>query len=261
MQALSAAPGANVSDMASDLAAGLDPVAFARMAGFEPDPWQADVLRSNHHRMLLNCSRQSGKSTTTAIIALHQAVYTPGSLVLLLSPGLRQSAELFRKVAQAYTAIGETVPSTSETTLRLELQNGSRILSLPATEATVRGYSAPALLIVDEAARVVTDLIVSVRPMLAVSNGRLITLSTPYGSRGWWYDAWRSKDDWFRVEIPATMCPRITPGFLAEERRDMGEWWFNQEYLCQFMDAESQAFATDDIDRAFTGEEVQQWVI
>ena len=261
MPPTSSAPGPAYEALANDLAGGLDPVAFAQRAGFMPDPWQADVLRSNHHRMLLNCSRQSGKSTTTAIVALHQAVYTPGSLVLLLSPGLRQSAELFRKVAQAYTAIGETVPSTSETTLRLELQNGSRILSLPATEATVRGYSAPALLIVDEAARVATDLIVSVRPMLAVSNGRLITLSTPYGSRGWWYDAWRSKDDWFRVEIPATMCPRITPGFLAEERRDMGEWWFNQEYLCQFMDAESQAFATDDIDRAFTGEEVQQWVI
>ena len=96
MQALSAAPGASLGQMATDLAGGVDPVLFARRAGFTPDPWQADVLRSNHHRMLLNCSRQSGKSTTTAIVALHQAVYTPGSLVLLLSPGLRQSAELFR---------------------------------------------------------------------------------------------------------------------------------------------------------------------
>jgi len=255
------APQTGTQPLADDLAACFDPLRFARQAGFAPDPWQADVLRSTHRRMLLNCSRQSGKSTTTALIGLHQAIYRPGSLVLLLSPGLRQSAELFRKVAQAYTAIGETVPSTSETTLRLELANGSRILSLPATEATIRGYSAVDLLIVDEAARVPAELISAVRPMLAVSNGRLITLSTPFGSRGWWYDAWRSKDDWFRVEIPATMCPRITPGFLAEERRELGEWWFRQHFLSQFMDAESQAFATDDIDRAFTGEEVQQWVV
>ncbi len=131
MPPTSAAPDTAYRSMADDLAAALDPVVFARRAGFEPDDWQADVLRSTHPRMLLNCSRQSGKSTTTAIIALHQAVYVPGSLVLLLSPGLRQSSELFRKVSQAYTAIGETVPSTSETTLKLELANESRILSLP----------------------------------------------------------------------------------------------------------------------------------
>ncbi len=236
------------------LAAALDPVLFARQAGFEPDPWQADVLRSTHPRMLLNCSRQSGKSTTTAIIALHQAVCVPDSLVLLLSPGLRQSGELFRKVSQAYSALGATVPSTAETLLRLELENGSRVLSLPATEATVRGYSAPALLIVDEVARVSTELIVSVRPMLAVSNGRLITLSTPYGSRGWWYDAWRSQDDWYRVEIPATKCPRISPEFLAEERRNMGSWWFDQEYGCQFLDAETQVFTSAEIEAAFAVE-------
>lgn len=223
-----------------------------------PDPWQAEVMRSRHRRMLLNCSRQSGKSTTTAIIALHEAIYVPGSLVLLLSPGLRQSGELFRKVAAAYTAIGESVPSTSETTLKLELANGSRVLSLPASEATVRGYSAVSLLIVDEAARVPLDLIAAVRPMLAVTNGRLITLSTPFGSRGWWYDAWRSREDWLRVEIPASMCPRITRAFLAEERRIMGEWWFNQEYLCQFMDAETQAFSRVDVESAFV-EGLETW--
>lgn len=250
MPAPSVAP-VPVQRLAGDLASALDPVVFARRAGIAPDPWQADVLRSRHSRMLLNCSRQSGKSTTTAIIALHQALYAPGSLVLVLSPGLRQSGELFRKVAQAYTAIGERVPSTSETTLRLELANGSRILSLPATEATIRGYSAVSLLIVDEAARVSTGLIAAVRPMLAVSNGRLITLSTPWGSRGWWYEAWRSGEDWLRVEVPASMCPRISPAFLEEERRTIGEWWFNQEYLCQFMDAETQAFSRADIESAF----------
>jgi len=244
-------PQRGAQTLADDLAMALDAVVFARAVGVEPDPWQADVLRSRHTRMLLNCSRQSGKSTTTAIIALHQAVYVPGSLVLLLSPSLRQSSELFRKVAQAYTALGETVPSTSETTLRLELANGSRILSLPASEATIRGYSGVDLLVVDEAARVPTALIASVRPMLATSNGRLLTLSTPFGSRGWWYENWRSQDDWYRIEVPATMCPRIPASFLEEERRNMGEWWFNQEFLCQFLDAESAAFRSEDIEAAF----------
>ena len=251
------APQTGTRGLADDLAMALDPVRFARAAGIDPDPWQAEVMRSRHKRMLLNCSRQSGKSTTTSVVALHQAVFVPESLVLLLSPGLRQSSELFRKVAEAYTALGETIPSTSETKLQLELANGSRILSLPATEATIRGYSAVDLLIVDEASRVPSELIAAVRPMLAVSDGRLMTLSTPYGSRGWWYDAWRSQDDWYRVEVPATMCPRISPTFLEEEKRQLGEWWFRQEYLCEFMDAESQAFSRRDIEAAF--KEIETW--
>jgi hypothetical protein len=241
------------------MANALDPVRFARRAGIQPDDWQADVLRSTDPRMLLNCSRQSGKSTTTAILALHTATYRPESLVLLLSPSLRQSAELFRTVAAIYTRTGATVPAKAESALRLELENGSRVISLPATEATIRGFAAVDLILIDEAARVPDPLYASVRPMLAVSNGRLIALSTPFGSRGWWYEAWRSQDDWYRVEIPATACPRISPAFLAEERRTLGEWWFTQEYLCQFMDAESQAFSRDDIEAAFT--EVSTWAL
>jgi hypothetical protein len=45
---------------------------------------------------------------------------------------------------------------------------------------------------------------------------------------------------------------------LAEERRTLGEWWFEQEYMCRFLDAETQAFRREDIDRAFE-EEVQAW--
>jgi hypothetical protein len=247
--------------LAGDLAAALDPVIFARRAGIEPDTWQADVLRSSARRVLLNCSRQSGKSTTTAVLGLHQASYVPESLVLLLSPSLRQSAELFRKVAQVYTAIGATVSPKAESALRLELDNGSRVISLPASEATIRGYSAVDLLLIDEAARVADDLYHTVRPMLAVSNGRLIAMSTPYGKRGWWSDAWHGSHAWERVQITAEQCPRISAAFLEEERENLGAWWFDQEYGCQFLDAESQAFSTADIERAQIREGVETWAL
>ena len=85
--------------LAADLAQALDPVLFAREAlCFNPDPWQEQALRWSGKRLLLNCCRQSGKSTTAAILALHRAVFYPKSLVLLVSPSLRQSSELFRKV-------------------------------------------------------------------------------------------------------------------------------------------------------------------
>jgi len=244
--------------LASDLAAALDPVAWAKRLGFAPDPWQADVLRSCAGRLLLNCARQTGKSTVTALLALHTALYHPDTLTLLLSPSLRQSSELFRKVAEFYSLVAEPVPAEAESALRLELQNGSRIVSLPGKEQTVRGYSGVGLLIVDEASRVPDDLYLSVRPMLAVSGGRLIAMSTPFGKRGWFWQEWSAGKGWERVQVAATDCPRIPASFLEEERQHLGEWWFRQEYECQFMDAQTSAFSYEAV-MAATKEEVEAW--
>ncbi len=246
----------------SNLAMALDPVLLFRAAtGLVPDPWQAQLLRSNAPRVLLNCSRQSGKSTAVAVLALHTALFCPGSLTLLLCPSLRQSSELFKKVTTIYQGLGRPIPPEAESALRLELATESRIISLPGKEGTVRGYSGVKLLIVDEAAFVADDLYRTIRPMLAVSQGRLLAPSTPFGKRGWWFDAWQHGGaSWERYEAPATMCPRITPDFLDEERRTLGDFWFSQEYGCQFLDAQSAAFRHDDIQRAFQSE-VETWTL
>jgi len=247
----------------------LDPVLWVHNLGLLPrqkdgtpgrlDEWQREFLRSNAPRVLLNCSRQSGKSTVTAALALWEAIYHPGSLTLCLSPTLRQSSELFRNVSRFYGA-DPAVPSLAESALRLELENGSRIVSLPGKEQNVRGYAGVSLLIVDEAARVPDDLYYSVRPMLAVSSGRLIALSTPWGNRGWFYEAWHSAEDWTKWEIPASKCPRIKPGFLAEERRVLGSYWFEQEYECRFLDAQTQLLRKEDVENMFN-EEVSAWAL
>jgi hypothetical protein len=248
------------ASLSADLACALDPVRLAEAAGFTPDDWQAAVLRSPAPRLLLNCSRQSGKSTAVATLGVWTAVYEPGSLVLLVSPTLRQSGELFKKALGTYRALGKPVPPESETALTLTLENGSRIVSLPGKEGTVRGYSGVRLLALDEAAWVPNDLYIAVRPMLAVSGGRLIAMSTPHGTRGWWFEAWRSQERWERVEVPATACPRISADFLEEEQRTLGDWWYSQEYLCKFLDAQTQAFTRADVDQAFT-EEVEAWAL
>jgi hypothetical protein len=245
-------------DLAGDLACALDPSELARRVGLGPDAWQTDFLRIAAPRVLLNCSRQSGKSTVTALLAVHTALYDPGSLVLLLSPSLRQSQELFRKALATYRGLDNAIPIEGESALRLELENGSRIVSLPGKELTVRGFSGVRLLAIDEAARVDDDLYFAIRPMLAVSGGRLVALSTPFGTRGWWYEAWRSAEPWRRFQVPAEQCPRISAEFLAEEQRTMGDWWFRQEYGCDFLDAETQPFSREDIERAFA-EKVEPW--
>jgi hypothetical protein len=234
--------------------AALDPVMLARAAGIDPDPWQVRLLQSTAPRILLNCSRQSGKSTTTAVLATHTALYRPRSLVLLLSRAERQSEELFRKCMDVYRALGKPVRAESERVLGLELGNGSRIIALPGKEDTVRSFSGVALLAVDEASRVPDPLYYSIRPMLAVSGGRLVVLSTPFGKRGFFHKEWTEGEGWERFEVPATMCPRISPAFLAEERRTLPPWWYQQEYDCRFGETVDQLFSYEDVAASLSDE-------
>ena len=233
--------------LANDLRFALDPVAFAREAlGITPDPWQERVLRSHSKRLLMNCSRQSGKSQTAAVLAAHRALYHPNNLVLVVSPSERQSKELFRKVADLFGRL-ETKPEMPEDNkLSCVLDNRSRILSLPSSEKTVRGFSAVDLLLLDEASRISDELYVAVRPMLAVSGGRLVALSTPFGKRGWWFEAWTNGgENWERVKVKASDCPRISPAFLAEEKAAMGHLFYQSEYECEFVDTVDQVFGYD----------------
>ena len=209
--------------IAADLALALDPVTLARRAGIEPDPWQRDVLRANARQTILLCSRQSGKSTVSAVLAVHEAVYRDAALVLVLSPSLRQSQELFRKALDVYRALDRVAPPSAESKLTLELDNGSRIVSLPGKEATIRGFSGVTLLIEDEASRVPDALYQSIRPMLAVSGGRIVLLSTSFGKRGHFYREWtEGGPGWQRVEITAEDVPRIPAAWLAAERERIG---------------------------------------
>ncbi len=239
--------------LAADLAMSLDPVRLSQAAGITPDAWQASVLRSSAPRLLLNCSRQSGKSTTVGTLAMHTALYVPHALVLIVSPSKRQSEELFRKCLHLYRALGRPAPALSEGALHLELENGSRIVALPGKEDTIRAFSGVTLLAIDEAARVEDDLYRSVRPFLAVSGGRLVAMSTPFGKRGWWHKEWtEGGPGWERYEVPATECPRIPPEFLAEERRSLGPFWFRQEYECQFSENGEQLFSYEMVTAAIT---------
>lgn len=244
-----------MSTLGGDLMRATDPVGLAVALGLDPDAWQADVLRSRAPRVLLNCSRQSGKSTVAGLLAVHQALYVPDSLVLMVSPSQRQSAELYRTARSMYRRLGRPVPVDQESALQLALENGSRIVALPGSEATIRGYSSVALLCVDEAARVEDGLWESVAPMVAVSGGRVLALSTPWGRRGWWAAAWHeAAASWERVKVTAWECPRIPRAFLEEQQASLGPWFFAQEYEAEFRDTAEQLFSTAEIERAFTSE-------
>ena len=241
-------------ELRDDLRLALDRAAFARTLGLEPDSWQERLLHTRSDRVLLNCCRQSGKSTMSGLIALHRALYHPGSLILCLAPALRQSQELFGKVLGFYRDLGRPVAPQAERKLSLELDNGSRIVTLPGSDRTIRGFSGVSFLILDEASRVADELYFAVRPMLAVSGGSLMMLTTPHGKRGVFYEEWTGGRGWERFEVRAEECPRIPPEFLEEEREALPSWVYRQEYECSFEETEDQVFTTEMVERAVTPE-------
>ncbi len=230
------------------LAVALDPSLVLQRLGMTPDAWQQNVLRSTARQQLLLCTRQAGKSTCTAALAAHAAVYDPGSLTLIGAPSLDQSKELFRKVKAALAALPEAPRLALDNTTSLEMVTGSRIEALPQNEKTIRGYSKVALLILDEAARVEDPYFQAIYPVLSVSGGRLVALSTPFGQIGWFWEMWtHGGADWERTIITAHDCPRISRAFLEEARRTLGERQYRQEYLCSFEDRVAQVFSSASI--------------
>ena len=223
--------------------------------GFAPDMVQARVLDTAARRGILNCTRQWGKSTVTAAKAVHQAWHSDRSLTIVVSPSARQSGELVRKAAGFAMRLGVNPKGDGDNEISLEFPNGSRIIGLPGSEATVRGFSAVSLLLVDEASRVSDELYMAVRPMLAVSGGAVWLMSTPFGKRGFFWETWeRGGAEWARVRVTGAECPRIPEAFLQEERKTMGERWFGQEYCCEFVDSVSGVFDRDAVERAVSEE-------
>ncbi len=232
-----------------------NPADFAvQSLGFTPDPTQNRLLAANPPRVILNCCRQWGKSTVSAVKALHLALTSPESTTVIISPSARQSAELVRKISGLLRKLSITPRGDGDNEISLLLPNHSRIVGLPGKDATIRGFSSVSLLLVDEAARVPDELYLSVRPMLASSeNAQLWLISTPNGRAGFFYHTWISADpSWTRISVPAGECPRISPPFLEEERRNMSSAFFRQEYLCEFLEPENAVFPTELLQDALT---------
>ena len=234
---------------------GHEAAGWEKWLGFEPDVRQGALLRQDARRLLLNCTRQWGKSTITAAKAVARAQEREGSLTLVVSPSARQSGEFLRKAAAFVRRMGIRPRGDGDNEISLLFPNGSRLVGLPGTEATVRGFSAVSLMLVDEAARVSDEMYKAVRPMLAVGDGDLWLMSTPFGKRGFFWEEWTHGGPlWERVAVPATECARIMASFLEEERLSLGDRWFRQEYLCEFLESDDVLFRREVIERAISDE-------
>lgn len=252
-----------MSQMARNLAYAFDPALIAADAGITLDAWQADFVRSDAPQTAMLIPRQHGKTEAACVKALSVCTTEPDSLALIVSPAQRLSDEFVLRAKKTYGRIKNAPALVGDAARRIGFENQSRILALPGDGEgdTLRGLANVRLAIVDEAARCSDALITAIRPMLATNpRAQLVFLSTPKGRRGTYYETWTSSDpDWHRIRVELGSCPRITPEFLARERKNLGEARYAEEYLCEFIDSDTSAFNTAIIDAAFSNDLRALW--
>jgi phage terminase large subunit-like protein len=238
-----------------------DPVGWvARAAGLAPDPWQMDVLRSDAPRLLLLCARQTGKSTTVGWLVAWRAASRPGQRIGLIAPTERQARGLLSKVLETLSTASPVPAILHRTTTSIRLANNSVITALPGDRPdTIRGLTLD-FAAVDEAAFVKAEVLRILLPMLATTNGTLAMLSTPAGPIGPFYEAWSNGgEEWERVMIRASACPRINGAFLEEAKRRLGPALFDSEFNCEFLIAAGGLFDGQALERMFDGSLATDW--
>jgi hypothetical protein len=230
------------------LSLALNSVKFAAQLGLTNlEPWQREVLLSQDQQCLVLAGRQQGKTEIVSILALWHAITTPGAVVVCIAPSLRQSGILYKKIYEHWRDLGKPLGSEVETALTLQLaSNHSKIIALPSGKdgSNIRGYTA-SLLLFDEMARIPDPVLISARPYLAVSKGRMVGISSAGLKHGQFYELWTNGgSDFRRWKVTAEQNPRISAEWLTTERAVLGERAYAAEYMCEFQDVtDSPAFS------------------
>ena len=236
------------------------------LLGWKLEAKQRELLTGPNKRVILNCTRQWGKSWMAAVALLFHAIHQPESLSIVAGPTLRQSAELLRKVKDLSLRLGLASSRDGINRHSIILGNRSRIVALPGNSPdAIRGFSGVTMLVIDEAAMVSDDVYTAVRPMLTQKDGAIWLLSTPKDKDGFYYREFSdthppdhpsgqplTKEDWRKVIVPATECPRFRPEHLEAEKASLGARLFAQEFLCQFVSVNEGLFDEQWFDDVFS---------
>jgi hypothetical protein len=230
--------------------------AFAEMVGYPMRPFQADALRLETRTTAIVAPRQSGKSRSLALLAVWRAFTTPGYQVLIISAGEEAAKRLLGEI-RAITNGSDLLRGSlvDERVAFVELTNGSRVRSVPASERQIRGWTID-LLLIDEAALVSDDLILgaAIPTTAARPDARIVLASSASAATGAFFDhvmlGQQGSENIRTVTWALTDCPWISPTVIESARESMTPTRFAAEYEGVFASGADALFPRALLDRA-----------
>ena len=220
------------------------------------DPWQKELIESKGNVVVVS-GRQCGKSTGTSILAGETALKNKNEFILIGAYVIEQAQLIFRKIHE-YILAKDPKQIRGKVTLNfLELKNGSKIYCRPVgdTGAGMRGFTAT-MIILDEAAFIPDRAWEAIEPVISVSKGRVILLSTPQGKRRFFYKA-TLNENYKLLHVSARDCPRHTKKFLDQKESEMSRIAFATEYLGDFIDDYNRKFSPEWVKKVCTLEKTE----
>ena len=222
----------------------------------ELDEWQKQVLETKGN-MCICSPRQMGKSTVISQDAGEFAMNNRNKVIMIVASVERQALLLFEKVLSYIYLKNRLIIKKGKdkpTKHKLLLTNGSVIHCLPTGDSGygIRGYTIDRLY-ADEAAFIGEEVWAAVTPMLATTGGDIILLSTPFGTEGYFYRAFHSKQfTSIHVNPDKVINDRAEPqktnmlDFRKDEKERMTKLQFQQEHLGMFVGG-IQRFIPDEL--------------
>lgn len=215
------------------------------------DSWQ-ERLQKCKKDVTIVTGRQCGKTAGVSIVIGEEAINIPNSYIMIGAYVIEQSEHLLWKVKDYLFAKYPNQIKGRPTLHFIELKNGSKIIckAVGDTGASMRGPTVT-LLVLDEAALIPDRAWVAIEPVISVSKGRTMLLSTGQCKKGFFYKSTLNPDI-EQFHISARDCPRHTKEFLDKKEAELSPVAFGQEYLGEFLDDYNRKFTDEWIDKVCT---------
>jgi len=226
---------------------------------FDMFPFQEDTLDSliSYRFNVVLKARQLGLSTLTAAYIAWLMLFHRGKTILIVATKKETAANLLKKVNLVFKKLPEwffqLATITGDNKWSLELSNSS-IAKAASTSGDVGRSEALSLLIVDEAAYVegMDELWSGIYYTLS-TGGSCISLSTPAGAAGWFYnicmDAQAGLNDFHLTTLMWDVHPDRDQAWFDNETKSMSKTQIAAELLCSFNLSGETVIDAADIER------------
>lgn len=210
---------------------------------------------SENKRLIINASRQVGKTTLMTIYALWLANFYDDQRVIICGNKIATAMEIFDRIRSAYQDMPNWLkcPIVDFSKKTMTLANGSKIETGATTETAVRGKTVSCL-ILDEFAFVEPTIAKAfwsavIPTMVTNKNAKLFVSSTPNGIGNMFYDLWQrassNESDFKQLTVKWDAVPgrdsKWKEDYIKNELgndRDL----FEQEFECRFIGASNSPF-------------------